>query len=319
MARTSGTLLGLALALALIAPLPAGASFLGRNGEIFFSKVSGGRYHNEAMSLIRFGPRRGAPDERWVCSRAPYAAPLRCRYMGEPAFTPDGSKVAVIVDEGALTEPYRWALWLLSPEGQRLESHPIESFYWGPAWAPDASALVASGFLDPDQRPFEDGRTGVFRLGADGSGRTLVAEDASEPDWCADGRIVLVQYGELRVVAPDGRMRRLTRQGGAEPSCSPHSRRVVFTRDGVLWTIPLAGGRARRLTPGFAPAWSPDGKQIAYLRIPQTLTADTYTYVYRIGLRRLRVRRVSESDVEANDGYSDVQVFGPEWRPLPLR
>jgi hypothetical protein len=155
-------------------------------------------------------------------------------------------------------------------------------------------------------------------LNTDGSVRELVAEHASRPDWCANGQIVLVRYGEIRVVEPDGSLRRLTWRGGSAPSCSPHSRSVAFMRGGAIWTIPLAGGRARRLTKGDTPVWSPDGKQIAYLRdAPTPDDGVGETFVYRVGVRGLRVRKVSKTYVATDDPYTNERVMGIDWRPLP--
>jgi len=155
-------------------------------------------------------------------------------------------------------------------------------------------------------------------LNTDGTVRDVVTERGSRPDWCANGQIVLVQYGEIRVAEPDGSLRGLTWRGGSEPSCSPHSRSVAFTRGGAIWTIPLAGGRARRLTKGYTPVWSPDGKQIAYLRdAPFAVETVGETFVYRVGVRRLRVRKVSKSHVATDDPYTPESVMGIDWRPLP--
>jgi len=65
----------------------------------------------------------------------------------------------------------------------------------------------------------------------------------------------------------------------AEPALSPDGARVVYvlhTLDAErdrnvhqLWSVPTAGGAPRRLTHGdddTAPAWSPDGSQLAFLR-----------------------------------------------------
>ena len=49
---------------------------------------------------------------------------------------------------------------------------------------------------------------------------------------------------------------------------SPDGKMLVIDLLGVLWTLPAGGGNARRITDDFAdarqPAWSPDGKSIAF-------------------------------------------------------
>ncbi len=51
-------------------------------------------------------------------------------------------------------------------------------------------------------------------------------------------------------------------------SVAPDGRTLAFDLYGVIWTLPVAGGRARRitddLTDGAQPDWSPDGKTLVF-------------------------------------------------------
>ena len=63
-----------------------------------------------------------------------------------------------------------------------------------------------------------------------------------------------------------------------------------------LWLVPVAGGRARRLTSGAvrdaAPAFAPDGKRVAFVRTPAG-DADAKPQVWLLTLGRARPRRLT--------------------------
>jgi len=319
--RIARTALLLALAAAAVACEPAAATFPGRNGEIVLAQEIGSKYANQQMSLLRFPPRFGRPGDVPVCRVQSFGNTVHCQHLGRPALTPDGTRMVVSVAEANPWEPDPSAIWILNANGERIERLQVNAGYWDARWAPDESAFLAVRLLDPaDPAPPGKQRTGVFLLNRDGSERSLLAADATAADWCADGRVVVAQHGGIRVLelTRPGGSRRLTRRRDAEPSCSPDSRRVAFTRRGAIWTIPLAGGRPRRLTPGYAPVWSPDGRQIAYLRKVRR-HLDEETFLNRIGLRRLVTRVVSDGYLESTDPYSDARVQDPDWQPLPPR
>ena len=313
--RIARSALLLALAASALVCEPAAATFPGRNGNIVMSHQEGSRYSNQQMSLLRFALRLGSPRETPVCRERTDGSPPYCLLLGRGALSPDGARIAVTVWDGTP------ALWTLNADGQRIGRVPLGSVYSDVRWAPDESAFLAVRALDPaDPEPSPQGPTGVYLLNRDGSERSLLATDASAADWCADGRIVVAQHGDIWVIEASrpGGVRRLTRRGGSDPSCSPHSRQVTFARRDAIWTIPTKGGPARRLTTGFAPVWSPDGKQIAYLREARG-RYDFETNLYRIGLRRRVVRRVSEEPLTVDDASSDASVQDPDWQPLPRR
>lgn len=317
--RTGRCALLLALALLALASEPAAATFPGRNGDIVLTYSLGSRYAQQQMRLLRYAPRLGPGRQSPVCSLQSSPGPVRCVGVGRAAFTPDGARLATAVTELNLQGGNTWGLWTLNAEGGLINRVPLASAYGDVRWAPDESAFLAVRNLDPNAPAFQPNLgTGVYILNRDGSERSLLATNATGADWCADGRVVVAQYGEIWVLdlSRPGSSRRLTRKGGAEPSCSPDSREVAFTRGRALWKVPTDGGRARRLVVGRAPVWSPDGKQVAYLREIRR-GPDFHTFLYRVGLRRLVVRQVSRNSLMTSDPFDDAGAQDPDWQPIP--
>jgi Tol biopolymer transport system component len=178
----------------------------------------------------------------------------------EPAFSPDGGKVAFAWIHGA---PQRgiYVVDIGSGKVRMLETGGAsEDFVYGPAWSPDGKTVAylrrimreAATQTDPGNETWlclvgADGGPEVRRIRlADG---TIFWANSTHLSWSPDG---------TRILAPmaDG------------------------ARRGVHW-IPVAGGEPRQLTAppdhDFAPLLSPDGRAMVYMRrqVPGDAKAET--------------------------------------------
>lgn len=151
-----------------------------------------------------------------------------------------------------------------------------------PAWSPDGRRLayVAPGL---------GGAADLFVVDADGTNRGRLTwtdgVDESSPSWSPDGkRLVIERGGEIVTLRADGAGERAL-AAGMQPTWSPGGHRIVFSDGDDLYIASVKGGAPRRLvsTPGFetAPAWSPDGRLIAF--VSEELTPDLYVVVVRTG------------------------------------
>jgi Tol biopolymer transport system component len=152
-----------------------------------------------------------------------------------------------------------------------------------PAWSPDGSRIAYISLADP--------RPDIYTMQADGSDQRRLTSDAEEdvdPAWSPDGGQIAFTSrrtgrSQIYVMDDDGQnQRRLAsdRWSDQQPAWSPDGTEILFTsfrnRDPLLRGIGNAdivvasasGTGVRNLTRSPAwegdPAWSPDGKAIAF-------------------------------------------------------
>ncbi|MFJ9547698.1 amidohydrolase family protein [Streptomyces erythrochromogenes] len=189
------------------------------------------------------------------------AATVRLRFTratnGAATATPGGTRVVAEVQN---------VLWSLPPDGSPATALTPPDLEPGrPVFSPDGRQVAMSAY-----------RGGTFHLwvmNADGSGLRRLTDgpfDHRAPAWSPDGRTLAC----------------CSERGGDPVAGSPYR----------IWTVPVTGGRPRRLTglpgqdgPGqdgewedFDPVWSPDGSRVLFVRATQNgdaLTARTLASV----------------------------------------
>ncbi len=206
-------------------------------------------------------------------ARLPHGQPVQVTnadaWEGQPALSPDGSRVAYASSENGNLD-----LYLVDVRGGtplRLTDDPAVDAY--PAWFPDGRALA---FVSD-----RAGERSVWKVGQLGGGATLLVPNALQPAISPDGSRIafsrLAPGGSTRIWAasladPAGAVMITSDEGGQwdheHPCWSPDGRVICYAARDGLWLVPSAGGEARRLTTGVDldrdPDWSPSGRDIYF-------------------------------------------------------
>ncbi len=163
----------------------------------------------------------------------------------DPALSPDGKTMLFVASEGGDLDIFRMRVGGSNPVNLTPDS-PEDDF--DPAFSPDGERIVFASTREGG---------GLFLMGATGENPRRVSDDGYDPAWSPDGRSLVLTTE--RVVNPYGR-----------------------TGLGELWVLDLDSKQKRHIetndpakpTDGSAdqndavePAWSPDGKRIAFWRV----------------------------------------------------
>lgn len=203
-----------------------------------------------------------------------------------------------------------------------------------PTWSPDGTriAFMATSSGSPSIWVVNvDGAPNPVNLTAD-----LGATSQSSPTWSPQvpGGTSRIAFGhgpdggvERRIwtMRPDGSDKRQITTGGwaedTQPAWSPDGRTIAFRRiqfpapvgiSGDLWLVNATGGNERALMltplggPQWSPAWSPDGKLIAFGSRHETLGISANSYIYTVWADGSNLVRRT---------FGDISSRNPAWIP----
>jgi TolB protein len=176
-----------------------------------------------------------------------------------PLWSPD-RRTLVYVGATVLSESALYSYTLATGRIRRLTRRPGVNAY--PAWSPDGSRIAwTSG---------PGGALSIWTMASDGSRPRALTHGTTDtnPSWSPSGGTIAfvdAARGSLELVRPDGRERRRVRTprlavGASAPAWSPDGHQIAVTgADGALYVVTPDGNALRRLTrPGpAAVAWRP--------------------------------------------------------------
>ena len=209
------------------------------------------------------------------------------------AWSPDCTKIAYT----GWIEPYIGRFYIVNPDGTN-RTQVLEHGAGSPAWSPDGTRIAFS--RGSGKWVKGDPVSHIFVVDADGSNVVqLTSGDFGDrsPSWSPDGKRIVFARQDLdnregfyeyyddvfiAVMDADGSNVRALTQGNLSdrfPAWSPDGKWIAYDLSQDLWVMDTEGRNVRRIAEEYSPnghSWSPDSKAVAYTTI-EFVDDETYS------------------------------------------
>ena len=178
---------------------------------------------------------------------------LSLRHISDLEFSPDGSRIALVVSEPAKGDQRQRHIWLLDPAtGAARQITYSEKAESSPRWSPDGKFLAFLSNRDANQQ--------IYRLSLSGGEAELLTKgkrNISHFEWSHDGK-------RIAFIAPDAKTEDEEKKEKDKDDARVADKDVKQPR---LWLLDVATKSERALTPANVSvselAWFPDDASLA--------------------------------------------------------
>jgi Tol biopolymer transport system component len=206
-----------------------------------------------------------------------------------PVFSPDGTRLAFQTQAAEATPTELWVANADGSDARSISGDVVPTGNWGFTWSPDSRRIAFAADAG-------DGTSALYVAAADGSGvRRITTADGADrtyPTWSPRGDLIAYRLvpatkdeARLTVISPEGDgerwlVRAMPSTGAfAGSQWSLDGTRIAYFRkqdaknEDIVEIVDLDRHVQRISSPlenSFNPAWSNDGRRLAYARDPQS-------------------------------------------------